>query len=236
MDWTKVTKDDVDYFVKLGRKLMGEKFPGTQIKDVAGLRSAVEQGKKNPLSMINNVLNEWAIRRGFVPDETETKSVYLNIRKPFNVDDDKLTAKQIGLKRFWPDEVRSSDAKDLANAENATMDTPMSLEFWRSYGNATGDIGVVDEGGDEVTGVMNQLATTIQKLGYDGLTHIGGGKMGGGHLHRVWIAFEPTQIKSVDNVGTFDPTNPVITKAMSWLNVGSGGALVPPPQFGNRAS
>jgi hypothetical protein len=32
--------------------------------------------------------------------------------------------------------------------------------------------------------------------------------MGGGHHHRVWIAFEPTQIKATDNTGTFDPSNP----------------------------
>lgn len=49
--------------------------------------------------------------------------------------------------------------------------------------------------------------------GYDGVTHIGGGRYGSkdGPKHRVYIAFEPEQIKSaVGNVGTFDKNNPDI--------------------------
>ena len=40
--------------------------------------------------------------------------------------------------------------------------------------------------------------------GYDGITHEGG-QVTGGKSHRVWIAFEPNQIKAVENQGTFDP-------------------------------
>jgi hypothetical protein len=47
----------------------------------------------------------------------------------------------------------------------------------------------------------------LQAEGFDGMTHIGGDRMGGGKHHRVWIAFEPTQIKSVNNRGTFDPSS-----------------------------
>jgi hypothetical protein len=43
----------------------------------------------------------------------------------------------------------------------------------------------------------------LAELGYDGITHIGG-KVMGNKDHRVWIAFKPNQIKSVDNRGTFD--------------------------------
>lgn len=147
----------------------------------------------------------------------EVKSVYLNIRKPFDIDKDKLTAKQIGLKKFYPDEVRGSNAPDLANADGATMDTPMSFEFWRSYAHATGDIGQMDEDGDKVTGVAKQLTDVIRGLGHDGLTHIGGGRMGGGGtMHRVWIAFEPPQIKSVQNKGTFDPAQDSIALSAQW--------------------
>ena len=46
-------------------------------------------------------------------------------------------------------------------------------------------------------------------MGYDGITHIGGGRFyDGSERHRVWIAFDPEQVKSVtDNVGTFDKNN-----------------------------
>lgn len=54
--------------------------------------------------------------------------------------------------------------------------------------------------------VAKEINAMIRAAGYDGLTHIGGDRMGDGHHHRVWIAFEPEQIKAVENRGTFDPT------------------------------
>lgn len=56
----------------------------------------------------------------------------------------------------------------------------------------------------------------ILNMGYDGITHIGGGRYNkqDTNRHRVYIAFEPEQIKSAtDNVGTFDPQNPDIRYA-----------------------
>ena len=61
--------------------------------------------------------------------------------------------------------------------------------------------------GMKKTAVNKHLA----KLGHDGITHTGHFGARGGSLvqgvdkHRVWIAFEPNQIKSADNIGTFDP-------------------------------
>lgn len=48
----------------------------------------------------------------------------------------------------------------------------------------------------------------IEGMGYDGITHIGGGRYGtkDGPKHRVYIAFDPEQIKSASkNKGTYDP-------------------------------
>ena len=51
------------------------------------------------------------------------------------------------------------------------------------------------------------LQDAIRNMGYDGITHIGGGRVKKeGVKHRVYIAFDPNQIKSVYNVGTFDPS------------------------------
>jgi hypothetical protein len=61
------------------------------------------------------------------------------------------------------------------------------------------------------------ISGTIQDMGYDGITHIGGGRYNkrDDTRHRVWIAFEPTQVKSAtDNVGTFDRENPDIRYAV----------------------
>jgi hypothetical protein len=55
------------------------------------------------------------------------------------------------------------------------------------------------------TRIPEKITKALQDMGYDGVLDTGG-KLGGGE-HRVWIAFEPTQIKSaIANVGTFDPT------------------------------
>lgn len=47
----------------------------------------------------------------------------------------------------------------------------------------------------------------IEEMGYDGITHIGGGRVDAdGERHRVYIAFQPEQIKNIDNAKpTSDP-------------------------------
>jgi hypothetical protein len=43
--------------------------------------------------------------------------------------------------------------------------------------------------------------STLIDMGYDGITHMGGGRVNDkGERHRVWIAFDPNQIKSADPV------------------------------------
>jgi hypothetical protein len=46
---------------------------------------------------------------------------------------------------------------------------------------------------------------TIMSMGYDGITHVGGGRVNtDGERHRVYIAFSPEQVKNVDNVKPTD--------------------------------
>lgn len=57
------------------------------------------------------------------------------------------------------------------------------------------------------------ITDAIKAMGYDGITHIGGGRNNKNDAtrHRVFIAFDPEQIKSAtDNIGTFDRNNPDI--------------------------
>lgn len=129
-----------------------------------------------------------------------TFKTYLNLRKPFDVDNHKVSARQLGLAKYWPDTV------DGSSDENSTIDTPLPLSYWKDYAHKTGELGEMDEHGDKVFNVMADIKGRLQKLGFDGFTHIGGDKRGKGKVrHRVWVAWEPNQIKSVDNQGTFDP-------------------------------
>ena len=139
----------------------------------------------------NTTLSHWK-RHGIdvsgVLEDTakpETKTVYLNIRKPFDVDKDTVTPESIG--RVDPALLQWS--RTAAERDTFTYD-----QLPKDWGNK-----------------KNEL---LQRLGYDGITHIGG-TVTGGKPHRVWIAFDPNQIKAVDNVGTFDPNNDDITKSLA---------------------
>lgn len=52
-----------------------------------------------------------------------------------------------------------------------------------------------------ITGMAKDI---LQGMGFDGLTHEGG-KISGGTRHRVYIAWDPAQVKSAHNTGTWDP-------------------------------
>lgn len=54
-----------------------------------------------------------------------------------------------------------------------------------------------------------ELTATIKKMGYDGI-NLQQDEGSFGRSVNTWIVFEPTQIKSVNNQGTFDETNPNI--------------------------
>jgi hypothetical protein len=55
----------------------------------------------------------------------------------------------------------------------------------------------------------------LGEAGFDGITHIGGGRMRrDGPRHRVWIAFHPSQVKHVDNEGSWSPEEPNMYKAI----------------------
>jgi hypothetical protein len=109
------------------------------------------------------------------------------------------------------------------------MDAPADVEAWRKVI----DSGIRIKEGDTNESVYRQveeelredgyvpkweaaqmMQETIRGMGYDGITHIGGDRMGSGKHHRVWIAFEPTQIKSaIGNSGAYDPQDPRIHMA-----------------------
>lgn len=57
-----------------------------------------------------------------------------------------------------------------------------------------------------------QESELLKYAGFDGLTHTGGlGSVWGfGEPHQVYVAFEPAQVKSTLNLGTFNPSDPRI--------------------------
>lgn len=107
-----------------------------------------------------------------------------------------------------------------------------------------------DPNDDEPAGEM-AVNGVLAAAGYDGVTHKATDSHGSVHsgddedFGRVWVAFEPTQIKSTENRGTFGPNNPNMHKAAKdWdegkhprandgkFGSGSGGANAEPLAVG----
>ena len=144
--------------------------------------------------------------------------VYLNIRHPFYID-----------KSMTQDEVDQTFGKDFGKRLSDLADN------LQGGGNYLG-LEKVGPKKDEYEGghlyhyltdyehgraqVQERYSSTareyandvLKKAGFDGISHKGNGLPGTG-THRVWIAFEPTQIKSVENRGTFDLSDPDIRHA-----------------------
>lgn len=152
---------------------------------------------------------------------------YLNIRNPFDFD-----------RTYTLDEVKQwidlfvDGGKSSKTAKYSTVGSyspeEVKSELRRSFGrnmepngNISGRIAhaaVSSLLGNE--SVNNFFAA----VGFDGIVHRSGDKMGSpirprsewGEFGKIWIAFEPTQIKSIDNSGSFDPNNPNI-RMSSWV-------------------
>jgi len=100
---------------------------------------------------------------------------------------------------------------DISNWQKAAPDVDFAgaktnEEAFRKVEEMVADQGVSSAEGSEWVGSI------IRSMGYDGGTHIGGGRVkSDGVKHRVYIAFEPEQIKSaIGNSGAFDVKNPDI--------------------------
>ncbi len=109
--------------------------------------------------------------------------VYLNIKNPMDMD---APADPFAWKRAYPyaQFPKSGTNEEFFRAMEQSFEDDM-LVSWEAAETAQG---------------------VIQDMGYDGVTHIGGGRF---HKddetrHRVFIAFEPEQIKSVDNQNPTD--------------------------------
>ena len=109
---------------------------------------------------------------------------YLNITKPMDMD---AQADPTQWQEAFP---------DAYFPESGTNE-----EFYRAMEEYFEDEGFVRWEAEETA------QEAIMGMGYDGITHIGGGRVNpNGERHRVFIAFDPEQVKNTDNANpTSDP-------------------------------
>jgi len=134
-------------------------------------------------------------------------SCFLNIRNPFDADKDTLDMQLLSRNEWmllFPALVKFSDTE---------IDDFISKEIKRTTPGGY-NYSLLEQQADSKA-VANQV---LQNVGYDGITHIGGNIMGGGKEHLVWIAFNPNQIKAVENQGTFDPSIGSILESSAHLD------------------
>ena len=115
-------------------------------------------------------------------------SVFLNIRNPIDMD---AQADAQAWADAYPD---AADYHDGGSTNES---------WFRAMEEALQADGVYAADGAE------QVAAAVAEMGYDGVSHIGGGRVASdGVKHRVYIAHEPNQIKSATgNSGAFDAKN-----------------------------
>ncbi len=115
------------------------------------------------------------------------------------------------------------DAQGDAQAWAARFSDEISAEEIPSGSNED-MFRAVEESFRQASTPRDEAAMAIQEgmmaMGHDGVTHIGGGRVRSeGIRHRVFIAFDPEQIKSsIANTGDFDPNNPNMMKSiLPWV-------------------
>ena len=148
--------------------------------------------------------------------------VYLSIREPLitsNIPYYVMEALEKRSRRQRPSKMRSGgdmwDKRDqepkewIKNLKNDLRMGKLSSHAW--------------------TSIPDWVTDELKKLGYDGIRDESG--KGGGAVYDVWIPFEPHQIKSPYNRGTFDPKKKDILSTTTLPQYGGLLACPPKSQF-----
>ena len=153
---------------------------------------------------------------------------YLNIRNPFMFD----AVYSLTSLRQIADTVGKWWTENRPQSEMSAADVSKEIirEFGRNMGSNDWASGYAVH--KSLSGILGKGAVNdvIRSLGHDGIMHDSRDTAGTPRVTdkqenhgRVWIAFEPTQIKSTDNRGTFDPNDKrmdyskrIAPKTYSW--------------------
>lgn len=167
--------------------------------------STNSRGKSTFEELLDDMGIEWD---SYTRDAGGVFPVYLDIRNPID------TSKPFPQDLLNELEYQASKERKSADADSAHWTKDYPLKEW---------VEDIKRGAD---GWATQVPTKARKImldmGYDGIKDTGG-KMLGDTNHTVWVALEPTQIKSATgNRGTFDASKKDIRYAVDEESQGSG--------------
>jgi len=153
----------------IGKLLYGAGFYFTENREVA----QTYQNQNKPDAFMGETIED---------DKSQLFEVYLNIRKPFDLDQDTIAGDKIGLD---------------PNIQY-TYSQALTSMYVADYHKPGKGVGV------KYNPYKDKLTVAIQAEGYDGMTHIGGKFVNiNNPEHRVWITFDASNIKSTENEGSF---------------------------------
>lgn len=183
-----------------------EYFKGSEVRDEDGRLKVMYHGTNadKPFTVFDTYGGKFGLfgRGSYFTDDLEvahsytakgrgntprTYEVYLDIKNPLDMD----TAFD---KSAWTDQ--PTDIRDAIAGATTNEDVFRALKQYCE------DEGMIRWEAEDF------ISDTVRSAGFDGITHVGGGRYGSkdGQKHRVFIAFDPEQIKRVDNkTPTDDP-------------------------------
>lgn len=154
----------------------------------------------------------WKYAQQYTKGGGDVRAFYLNIRNPFDVDRHAIPT------RLLPPETQRGLMQ-----ERKDRPLPAAVSWHIAKGHAKNA----------------DLTAAVKAMGHDGLTNVhtayapGKGKF----QHRQYVAFHPTQVKSIDNRGTFDPnhhdTNFSASIGVQWLRSRMTRAMTPAVEWLN---
>lgn len=135
-----------------------------------------------------------------IVSEKGIKECYLNIRNPFDADNDTFDIRSVDVEKYPS---LGFMAKHHLKNIHFGDDTP-SEDYQVRYSEILDRSGL---GGQDIQKTDRiELNQFLVDLGYDGIKKVETDPRRA-KQYNVWVAFEPNQIKDVENQGTFDPEN-----------------------------
>lgn len=193
--------------------------------DPGGAENRLNELAKNFANMILNSVSrekaiEFNVRQSLFERGAAAGHVYpayLSVKKPFDID---ATYTQKDVFRILGGVAMPPG---LPYSENYTSFAAFILDRMpsRVRDKIPGEVlyRAIEQHHPQGTAGVNQLLK--MNGGYDGITHIGGGRVGS-EAHKVVIAFDSTQVKSaIANVGSYDADDPVILLQKGGKTAGS---------------
>lgn len=155
--------------------------------------------------------------------------LYASIKNPLRLDEKTGPVPwQRVLVQLYKDGVIGADEVNQISRQLPQSGT--GEEFYSAVGAAIAEL-------NDGYPLRAEITRALKGLGYDGITHIGGSRVGD-RAHRVWIAFAAPQVKSQFNVGTWGRDTDQIRFALpsqrqqmaaTALNTVMGGPKLPMP-------